>query len=1546
MMKKKTLGISLILSGFALTLGAFLIPSNKVEESLGYSTSTLPTTIDLNDTSEANIRSYYSSLNNKSQSERQGNNLLKNLKTILKNGQKYYSYDSGNAIWQIYEIADRDWSKSPASSTTYGTYNSSTNKITNYTYGTSASNSKNNPYIHALYINRDVNNQTTAWDNHNQDQWGINREHVWPKAEGFEDEAAGGARGDPMHLMAGNGYANNIHSNYYYGYVKTSGSYTDCGSKYSNQSGNLRGTSKTLNSGTVFEPQDCDKGDIARAIFYMVARYNYLSGSDSDSINSNNPNLALTQSLSDWASSGYTSTTSNPGKMGIMTDLLAWHHADPVDEYEIHRNNLLYTNFTNNRNPFIDFPEWADFIWGSVNYNGSTYISHSTTPTGYATPSSDTINGYNGGSSDPVSVTGVSLNKDSETITIGDSEALTATVSPWNATNRNVTWTSSNTSVATVNSSGRVEAVAEGNATITVTTSDGGFTATCTITVTASGGGGGGTDPVDDVMMAKGFGGYTTNSYSAAGTDYTGNANITNNSGATYAMQVFNGSTGQVRGNQSGSANFSCRNTTTYTDYYISQVSLTVDSGGTLDGSTTDRSVVWFGMSAYANPTTAPSTGTKVAASPASSGQQTLTWSNSNTSYNYFILYNLKAASSPKSKDASTPLVVTWTPVSSIEEKSLESISLNTSDAPTTFNVGDTFSYEGLSVTAYYDDGTDDIVTPTSVSTPDLSSAGQKTVTVSYTEGGVTKTETYTITVNAVSLVSIEVSEPKTAYYVGDTFEKPTVTATYSNGSTSDVTNEATFSGYNLSTAGNQTVSVSYTNGTTVNTSYSITVTALAVTSIDISGYKTTFKVGDTFSFDGTVTANYNNGSSADVTSSASYSGYNMSTAGNQTVTVSFGGKSATYQIVVSDSGGATDSTQFELVNSTSDLEAGKSYIITNGTSGTVKAAAVTSNANNRKSVEATISSGKITRGSSIMSFTLGGSSGAWTFATENYGGTDGYLASGSSGTSNHLRVISTAGTATIAFNGDAATINIGPHESRTLICFNSGIDSPNGGFACYSAQGSYGLVYLWKAVTPKVLDSISINTTNVQTTFTVGDTFNYTGLVVTANYTDSTSATVSPTSVSSPDMSTTGNKTVTVIYTENNVSKTAQYNVTVNSTPSISWTAPTINVYSGSTLSGSDVNGWSVTYNDGSGHQTVLTYNQLTIKLGGTTITIPHTWSTDDDGKTLTATYNSLTTTASNAVQVTQSVNTITAAVTENYDYTFESKQFSAAGSVELGSHSWTMSGTDDGTPYFGYDGTKGQQFGSGSHPYSDVSLKSSDFSGTIDSVTVYTSGASSINATVQVSVGGTAYGSAQTITNTNTPYTFDLGGKSGTISIDYVNSSSKAIYIKEIVVNSLGPSSNIANSLDHIAAQRVAVKFAKAFNAAMDTTSGCTTNLSSAWSTCSSAYDTFLSEAAALGSAEEAYAKDLIKYATAQYSDDSGEACIERMMKTYEICVQKHGQTGFMNELVELGKAPTSVITLTLNNTTNITIIVVVSVIMIAAVGGYFYIRRYKQK
>ena len=243
-MKRKSTLIKLaaISTVFAMNAGLFINLNRAAVELDAYSISELPTTIDLNDCTADEIRDYYSSLSSLDSSERQGTNLLKNLKPILSNNQKYYSYDSGNKIWQIYEIADRDWDKSPASSTTYGTYNSVTNKITNYKYG-SNSDGKNNPYIHALYINRDIENQTKAWGNHNQDAWGINREHIWAKSHGFDSTGNGGARGDPMHLWAANGWANHEHSNYFFAFVDKDRSYSDAGSKYKTAYNNLTGYS-------------------------------------------------------------------------------------------------------------------------------------------------------------------------------------------------------------------------------------------------------------------------------------------------------------------------------------------------------------------------------------------------------------------------------------------------------------------------------------------------------------------------------------------------------------------------------------------------------------------------------------------------------------------------------------------------------------------------------------------------------------------------------------------------------------------------------------------------------------------------------------------------------------------------------------------------------------------------------------------------------------------------------------------------------------------------------------------------------------------------------------------------------------------------------------------------------------------------------------------------------------------------------------------------------------------------------------------------------
>lgn len=83
----------------------------------------------------------------------------------------------------------------------------------------------------------------------------------------------------------------------------------------------------------------------------------------------------------------------------------------------------------------------------------------------------------------PVAVTGVTLNLNTASVAEGKTVTLTATVAPANAANKNVTWSTSDPSIATV-SNGVVTGVAAGTATITVTTADGGHTATCTVTVT------------------------------------------------------------------------------------------------------------------------------------------------------------------------------------------------------------------------------------------------------------------------------------------------------------------------------------------------------------------------------------------------------------------------------------------------------------------------------------------------------------------------------------------------------------------------------------------------------------------------------------------------------------------------------------------------------------------------------------------------------------------------------------------------------------------------------------------------------------------------------------------------------------------------------------------------------------------------------------------------------------------------------------------------------------------------------------------------------
>lgn len=80
------------------------------------------------------------------------------------------------------------------------------------------------------------------------------------------------------------------------------------------------------------------KGDVARGVFFLALRYN-----DLDVVN------------------GFPSIT---GELGDLATLLTWHQQDPPDDFEMNRNNVIY-DWQNNRNPFIDFPNLVDFIWGT-----------------------------------------------------------------------------------------------------------------------------------------------------------------------------------------------------------------------------------------------------------------------------------------------------------------------------------------------------------------------------------------------------------------------------------------------------------------------------------------------------------------------------------------------------------------------------------------------------------------------------------------------------------------------------------------------------------------------------------------------------------------------------------------------------------------------------------------------------------------------------------------------------------------------------------------------------------------------------------------------------------------------------------------------------------------------------------------------------------------------------------------------------------------------------------------------------------------------------
>lgn len=190
-------------------------------------------------------------------------------------------------------------------------------------------------------------------------------------------------------------------------------------------------------TGIVFEPNDEVKGDIARAYFYMVTCYE--------------------DSIPRWNADGNSNATASyvfdgstyPGLTTWVTNMmLEWSAKDPVDAIETARNNAIYGK-QRNRNPFIDYPGLEQYIWGSKQTKAFSYNNYE----------------GGGGTTDKQDVT-MTFSATSVTATLG--QAFTAPTLSTTPSGLAVVYSSSDTNVATVNSStGSVTIRSKGTTTIT-----------------------------------------------------------------------------------------------------------------------------------------------------------------------------------------------------------------------------------------------------------------------------------------------------------------------------------------------------------------------------------------------------------------------------------------------------------------------------------------------------------------------------------------------------------------------------------------------------------------------------------------------------------------------------------------------------------------------------------------------------------------------------------------------------------------------------------------------------------------------------------------------------------------------------------------------------------------------------------------------------------------------------------------------------------------------------------------------------------------------
>lgn len=201
-----------------------------------------------------------------------------------------------------------------------------------------------------------------------------NREHIIPQSV-FNEQSP--MVSDAHFITPTDGKVNGVRSNYPHGTVSSA--------TYTSQNGGKLGSSSVSGySGTVFEPINAFKGDIARMYFYFATRYE-------------NTVAGYSYAMFDGSSNKVFTTA-------FLNLLLAWHAQDPVSSREIARNNAIYAR-QNNRNPYIDHPEYVNQIWGGTP-SGDTQAP--TTPASLASTSktATSISLSWNASTDNVAVTG------------------------------------------------------------------------------------------------------------------------------------------------------------------------------------------------------------------------------------------------------------------------------------------------------------------------------------------------------------------------------------------------------------------------------------------------------------------------------------------------------------------------------------------------------------------------------------------------------------------------------------------------------------------------------------------------------------------------------------------------------------------------------------------------------------------------------------------------------------------------------------------------------------------------------------------------------------------------------------------------------------------------------------------------------------------------------------------------------------------------------------------------------------------------------------